>query len=302
MPSYASSMLDSTQLLPIGALCAVIAAAAVGWHDFADIDPLDAIASAVVDQGLDGDLVLLADHDLHFETPRFAPLVAIATDRIPPELNRVPRVFVVSETDDTPGALEASVSRNGTRLWSHQNEAWRAELYQMRSAAVPVDDLGAQLALADVELVSPEGSGTEACPWDGDRFRCPGEEWVWVGPTVQVFAGQPHRCVWAHPSSLADLRITFRHVAGATHVEGWFGLTDYAASIPDGGRVTLELRAGSQTRAFTAQHTRGRRVLDWALPANHDGPLEMTIRADHAGVRHFCWDIRTSLRATGPAT
>lgn len=295
-------MLDSTQLLPIGAVLAVMASAALGWHDIARIDPLDEIARAVAAQGLSGDLVLLADHDLHFETPRFAPLVAVATDRVPPELNRVPRVFVVSEADDTTGALEASVARNGTRLWAHQNTEWRVELYQMRSASVPVLDLGAHLALATVELVAPDGSGTEACPWDGERFRCPGEEWVWVGPTVQVFAGQPHRCIWSHPSSLADLRVTFEQVSGATHVEGWFGLTDYAASIPDGGRVTLELSAGSQSRTFTAQHTRGRRMVDWLLPANYDGPLTLTVAADHAGVRHFCWDLRTSLRATGPAT
>lgn len=293
-------MFDSTNVLPLSAIVALAALLVVLWSDARRTDPLETLADAVIAQSQPDDLVLIDGHSMHFEVERFDPLVAIATDRIPPDAEAFARVFIVSNEAE-PSSVRASVERNGVQLWTRTEGDLTATLYQAREVERPVRDLGALLPTATVEVVHEGGTAVQ-CPWNGERFQCADADWVYVGYTVQVIAGQPQRCIWTHPVDGAVLRVSFPDSFGATHVSGWFALTDYAIGIPDGARATMRVLAGGRERAFSAHRNRGRRRLDWSLPAGHVGPVAFEFSAERAGVRHMCWDVRLVQRASGPLT
>lgn len=290
-------MRRSDRTLQIFALALLIATSVAMVRDAREADPRTGIADEVRAMLQPGDLVLLTPSDARFDLDAFVGLPAVATQRSPIELDRFDRVFLVHHADDggRAPAPRAALLRGGRLIWEHADGPWTIELFQMDAAAHAVDDLVARLPSASVSIVWDDGR-VEPCPWDGSRHQCPFAEWVYVGPIGESFAGQPHRCVWTHPVDGGTVVVEFPRIAGATHIDGWYGLTDYAASIPDGRRATISLRAGSEVRRFHAHRRPGRIPLSWALPAGYDGPLRLEFTAENAGVRHLCWDIQATRR------
>ncbi len=287
----------SDRTLQIFALALLVATSAIVVRDVRRDDPVARVADEVRAMLQPGDLVLLSPADTRFDLEAFEGLPAAATQRSPIELERFDRVFLVHHAGDSdrPPVPRYALLRAGRLIWEHADGPWTVELFQMDPASHTVDDLVSRLPSASVSIVWDDGR-VEPCPWDGHRHQCAFAEWVYVGPISESFAGQPHRCIWTHPVDGGTVVVEFPRVTGATHIDGWYALTDYAVSIPNGGRATITLRAGSDDRRFHAQRRPGRVPLTWALPADHDGPLRMEFTADRAGVRHLCWDVQATRR------
>lgn len=210
----------------------------------------------------------------------------------PPRVQRPLRdVQPALPVDETLSALFDEIQRGRERIFAQDVGAFTVELWQSRDAAVHVADLADLLPTARVRL-EPRGDEPVSCPWTGDGFVCPDHPWVRVERVADNFAGQPVRCVWSHPAEDADLVITFPRVRGATHIEGWYGHTDYAAEVYTGSRTVLDIEVDRGSRRFTAPRDRGRRALQWRLPRRHDGPLTLRVHAERPDVAHFCWDLR----------
>lgn len=238
-----------------------------------------------------GDLVVLFPQDrfpdLEFFDERIA---AVAASQLPEELERFQRVILVRGRGVDAPVIRRMISARAQRLYTTDVASFSIDLYQLDDPETVLFDLSDQIETAEVHI-EPRGEDPVDCPWMGTRFDCPDADWTWVGDSTEVFAGEPFRCVWAHPVDDAELVIRFPEVTG-THVTGWYGLTDYAVSIPDGGPVRMTLEAGDESDRFRAHRQTGRRSLRFALPEDYTGPLEMRISASRPGVRHFCWDLQ----------
>jgi hypothetical protein len=239
-----------------------------------------------------GDLVLLTPRDRYPDLTLFAPEIdAIASDTLPEEVTRFARVILVHEAEPEPRSLLRLLGDKAEIVEERAVGALRVGVFEIRQREIVRSDLGQTLQNASV-WVEPDDTPRHECPWLVDRFDCPDADWTWVGPTTQTFEGQPVPCIWSHPVEDAELVIEFPNAAGATHVTGWYGLTDYAVAIADGSPVTLTLEADDQSRRFRAHRQRGRRPVRMALPEEYEGPLQIRISATRPGVRHLCWDLQ----------
>lgn len=287
--------------LSIAAIFLTLVTVVTVVRDASANDPLDGLVGEITAMYRPGDLVILTGPDTRFDIDRFGALPVVATERAPIELDRFDRVFLVHHTaagnTRSPAPRSALLNR-GRAIWTAGDEGWSAELFQMERPARAVGDLMAELPAASVRIEWDDGR-VEPCPWDGSRHQCPSAEWLYVGPISESFAGQTQRCVWSHPVDGGTLVVEFPRVRGATDIDGWYGLTDYAVSIHDGARASITLRAGDARRGFHAHRRPGRIPLGWELPANWDGPLRIEITAIRAGVRHLCWNLQTVRREGG---
>lgn len=278
-----------TIVLPFVLAAAVIAATLVQARAPA---PIVAAAEVVESLHVPGDLVLLYPEarfpDLELLPERFD---AIAASSLPPEADRYARVFLVRPRGDHVPPIRRVLATRSALLFATDVADLTVELFQLDEPERVVLDLGDALATARAWVEPADDPEPIACPWAADRFDCPDADWTWIGPTVQVFAGEPHRCIWMHPVDDADVVLEFPDVTG-THVTGWYGMTDYAVSIPDGTAVRLTLIAGERRERFRAHRQTGRRPLRFALPDDYSGPLRMEVSAPRAGVRHFCFDLQ----------
>ena len=275
--------------IPVLASILVLAATASKWA----LPPAMAeVADRVEALALPGDLVIVTPENRFPELYWFDDeLDVVALDDIAPDVDRFDRVILVRPRSDHPPAMRRMLAGRGDLLLAEDVRRLTVELFQLRGRDSVTGDLAERLPEALVSIVPQRGEPIP-CPWLGDRFDCAEAAWTWVGPTVQTFAGEPHGCVWMHPVADADLVVSYEDVEG-THVTGWYGLTDYAVSVPDGGPVRMRLTSGSQTGRFRAHDQRGRRPVRFRLPEGHDGTLEISVSASRPGVRHFCWDLQT---------
>jgi hypothetical protein len=193
--------------------------------------------------------------------------------------------------DEALDELLDGVREGRLPIFERDAGAFTVALWQSRDAATHIADLADILPTARVHLETHNDERIE-CPWSGRAFICPDREWVRVERVADNFAGQPLRCIWSHPPDDADLVIEFPRVHGASHVEGWYAHTDYAAEVYTGSRTVIDIEVDRGSRRFTAPRDRGRRPLQWRLPRRHDGPLTIRIHADRPEVAHFCWDLR----------
>ncbi len=245
-----------------------------------------------------GDLVLLHPESRQLDIALFpADLDVVATNALPVGLDRFQRVILVRARERNIPAMRRMLAARSNLLFQDDVEGQTIELFQLDAPQRPVVDLAAALPAARV-FVEPDDGDRYECPWLGDRFDCPDADWTWVGTTTETFDSHVHRCVWSHPVDGGDLVITYPDIRDATHISGWYGLTDYAVSIPDGRPVTLEIRAGETTRRFRAYNRRGRTPLHFEMPDDFEGPVELRVSARRPGVRHLCWDLAT-VAATG---
>jgi hypothetical protein len=268
-------------------------AAFVGvWLAFGEkVMPVQVAAPLVQALAMPGDTVVVTSHGSHLDALQFGRAPTIATSRVPLETDRLSRVILTGHVDDQLSSVARFFRLQGDTLLNETVGDSYVEVVQFKRRDTTVHDLMAWLPLATVDTFLDNGA-VIGCPWNGTRFQCPQAEWVYVGLASEMLAGQPHRCIWTHPVDDGVVRVTWPDVTGANRVVGWYALTDYAAAVPDGSRVSIRLRAGTMVEEFAAQRQRGRRPIDVALPADHSGPLAIEFEAATSGVRHLCWSLR----------
>ena len=270
------------------------------WQAFGErLLPVPEAAPLIESLGVPGDSVIVTTHAAHLDTAHFDQTAAVATSRVPLDTDRLRRVILTGHVDEQLHSVARFFRLQGQTIFSQIVGDSFVEVVQFERRDTTIHDLVAWLPLATVDTFMDNGS-VIGCPWSGSRFQCPQADWVFVGLTSEMLAGQPHRCVWTHPVDDGVLRVTWPDVTGANRVVGWYALTDYAAAVPDGSRVSIRLRAGTMVEEFAAQRQRGRRPIDVALPANHSGPLAIEFEAAASGVRHLCWSLRAVHRAEAP--
>ena len=274
--------------------------AAFVWWPRDGADDRARAAAVVRSLTLDGDLVFVATREDHLDLSLFGP-TAVASDRIPLDTEAFTRTIIAGPASESTSSVWQLLRQQGRVILEHPVGEWLVTVVQPTRPAVAVFDAYTQLRTATLEIVETTGE-TMPCPWQSnDRLQCSIADWVYVGPTQQNIAGQPHRCLWAHPTDNGVLTLTFPSTAGASRLAGWFALTDYAAGIPDGARTTITLSQGESQHAVVLHRQRGRRPTEFEVPAgDRDQPLQITFQTPRAGVRHLCWQLWGSVDRSVP--
>jgi hypothetical protein len=281
------------------ALLVALAAAVVARAIPSSEPVVDEVAAFVQTIARDGDLVVIASRERQFALGAFGDLPVVAVDRMPLEVSRFDRVLVVRPPDAAAPVARVSAT-TGRTLLSHTVADWEIDVIEVADREYVVTDLVGtfERATATVDY-DAEGSADIFCDLHDGSFDCGLASWNNVDLKVENFAGQPQVCVWTHPVDEATMIVEFPWIEGATHLSGWFGITDYGASIRDGARVTLTTFAGDTPERVGVQNTKGRRPFEHELPAGYSGPIRFEVTAPRAGVRHFCWDIQAVRRERG---
>lgn len=280
MPRAALSL-----IAPLALALALVVAASV---QFAQPSDLQEAAEHIAQAARPGDLVVLYPEGRALDLRHFEGLDAVAASETFPELDRYSRVALVRELSDAPPSFRRRITSRGHLLSSQDFGGVTVDWIQLEAPPIVVMDMTENIERARVVVVE---DGEEAeCPWSADRFDCLDAPWTYVGETQQTFEGQPHRCVWAHPIEDATLRIELPAADGADRLVGWYGLTDYAVSTPDGGPVTLRVETSERTRTVRVRQIAGRIPLD--LPLGDDGTATLRVSSRTPGVRHLCFDLQ----------
>jgi hypothetical protein len=130
-----------------------------------------------------------------------------------------------------------------------------------------------------------------------ERFRCPGGEASFVGVTViDDEKYLPRRCIWAHPPDRGELRLRFRGVPLGARIRGWAGLSYFLFRDGVGDPVTIGFHA--QGRSFGEHRHRdewGFRAFTLPTPgvSGTTADVEISVRAENAANRHFCFVAET---------
>ncbi|MFT4703270.1 MAG: hypothetical protein ACI81R_000959 [Bradymonadia bacterium] len=260
-------------------------------RDVRQPDDLGLSAQLVDDMATAGDLVVLVPESRTIDLHVFNGHDAIAVSRLPAEFQRVSRVFLVRDAWAQNPSTRRQLAARGTLLLSRTYGDITVDLFQLRAMPPALRSLDQQLASATVQIVpNDDAEAPYDCTLEGDRFQCGEAEWTYVGPVTQTMAGEPHQCIWSHPIEDADLVITFPAVPGAERLVGWYGLSDYAAHLHDGGRVTLEVETGAAPQRFMARRIPGRQSIDTRV-ADPSAPIVLRVSAIQPGVRHLCWSL-----------
>jgi hypothetical protein len=170
------------------------------------------------------------------------------------------------------------------------------ELGRMRVFRVRIRGAGARLdlvahtGLATVTLAFP--GRTISCPRAGERHDCTEGRtpWRWVAEHRLRVGGSLRRCVWAHPTTGAALRIEYPPVPLGRALSVSHGLSDEVAGR--GAPVTLEVWVGGE-RAARITHApdpgwRETRI-DTARFQGRVEPVAFVVGTEHDGARHFCF-------------
>lgn len=272
-------------LAPLVIAVALVVAASV---QFARPSDIQAAAEQVLAVARSGDLVLLHPADRTLDLRHFDGVDAISAGSVPPELDRYQRVALVRTRSDAPPSIRRLIVSRGSLLSTRDIGNVTVDWIQLGPPPTLVRDLTNDIEQATV-YVMQDGERAD-CPWEVDRFACLDAPWTYVGATQQTFEGEPHRCIWAHPIEDATLHIELPPAPGADRLVGWYGLTDYAVSIPDGGPVTMRVDNGARARTVRVRQIRGRLPFDTRV--GEDGTVTLQISARQPGVRHLCFDIQ----------
>ncbi len=139
----------------------------------------------------------------------------------------------------------------------------------------------------------------QACaPWDGERLRCPGPEWNYVGETVIIADHQLRQCIWLHPIRAARHAVTFSDVPLGDALEGFMALDDRVVEPP--GPHGVELRVlidGAEVGRFSCPARRGWHPWRVATPGRRSehGRITFESSARFTGRRHFCFTAYTTV-------
>lgn len=139
------------------------------------------------------------------------------------------------------------------------------------------------------------GGGALAGP---DRFFCSPEGWNYVGATViEDMEHRGRRCIWSHPIQGGAMVTRFRDVPMGTSVHGHHGIAYEAERGDDlgnqGGPVELRVLVdGEEAGRSVHRDGEGWKTFDidtrrWAGTTHQ---LSVEIRAENAGMRHYCYE------------
>jgi hypothetical protein len=129
-----------------------------------------------------------------------------------------------------------------------------------------------------------------------ERFVCGGRESAFVGITViddQRY--RPRRCLWAQPPQEGVLRLRFAGVPRGRKLAGFAGLSYFL--FRDGGRQPIRLSVKLGDDAFGSYLHRdewgwhGFRLTGAGRDTATTAPLELTVQAEHADARDFCFTL-----------
>lgn len=165
--------------------------------------------------------------------------------------------------------------------------------------------LDSLLPKAEVQVVAADGKTTR-CEYRPSQKRhiCPGlPTWMYVGEHEVTAAGQKHSCLWNHPTSGGRVVTRFTQVELPAAFELSHALSDRAASLPDGADVEIEIRVdGEKIGKVTHPNRKGwqtdtlslaRRPATASSKPTRLGDVEVEVRTQKDGMRHFCWSIRS---------
>jgi hypothetical protein len=234
------------------------------------------------------DIIITDDPLLDAFLDRFGDLPVVFTRAAAAELDRFERVVTISANDES--ALVRTVRTRGMVLWEREHHGWWLTLTEIATAYDVVLDAVSALPSATVALVRDEQRWS--CPWNGEAFQCGAERWQEIRPATMILGGQPHRCIWTHPIEDAEIEVRFPVVPSTAAVVGWYGVSDYAASVGGRGRIVIEAEMGSVQRRFRLYGQRGRRPLRMETTRADDEPLVLRFSTAETGVRHVCWNVQ----------
>lgn len=147
---------------------------------------------------------------------------------------------------------------------------------------------------ASVQLRGAAGKHVRDCREKrGGDFFCGPEEWKRVGETLLPVANSFRRCIWFHPVSRNELRLTFRDVPLKGSIEGRFGFEDESVdNTPPGSFATFRVDAGAQRGEFRAENRKEWQAfsLDTSALSGGVADVSFSVTAQSDYFKHFCFD------------
>jgi hypothetical protein len=139
------------------------------------------------------------------------------------------------------------------------------------------------------------GQGALAHP---DRFFCSPEGWNYVGlTTIEDMEHRGRRCIWSHPIQGGVMVTRFRDVPIGARFHGHHGIAYEAERGDDlgnqGGPVELRVLIDGNEAGRSVHHD-GEGWLGFEVDtrqwANSNHELAIEVRAENAGMRHYCYE------------
>jgi hypothetical protein len=239
----------------------------------------------------DGDIIAFLPGWAQEGRGLFAGLRAIPQERWgEDEVASASRVILVLSF----GAAIPAWLRESTEI-EYEEAAGRIRIVRLRrlGQGKPVTDFIDKLGTATVGLDLPDRS--LVCGRQGDRFDCTQGQFPWrmVGEGKMGIGGKLRRCITAHPTTGATLRITFGPSALGARLRVSHGISDAVAA--GGTPVTMDILIGSGGGESAARipHPAGvgwrRSYVDTARWRGRLEPVTFQITTPNDGARHFCF-------------
>ena len=217
-------------------------------------------------------------------------------DPVESDLEEIRRVWILTETERLEGALAKlpfEPSRPDLKRFGDVTVIKAIVPSSVRSSY----ELLEHLEGAKVERI--EKKSVQHCDkWDEKdrRWDC-GERdrWLYVGEHEQIVAGDPRRCIWAHPLPKQKvLRITFPGVPLEETLRVRAGLSFKGARFKRGTPVRMQVRVGGERR-YDHQYgprtsTWGKYDIDTTASAGSKKPVVFEISSDKIRRRWFCFN------------
>jgi hypothetical protein len=249
-----------------------------------------AAADAVRADWREGDVVAFVPGWAQEGRGDFAGLQAIADEAWDAEhVSAHRRVHVVASFGArAPAWLQAEAKEEGAprRFGGLVLTSWA------RSQADARWDFVAHAAEAEVTL-TPATGPAQSCTRQGARFDCSERGrygWRWVGEHRMIAGGRARRCLWAHPTTGATLRIRFPSVPLGRTLRVSHGLAD---SVAHGGApVSMDVAvADARVGTVAQQVARGwsQTAFDTTAQAGQRAAVTFEVRTPSDGSRHFCF-------------
>ncbi len=136
-------------------------------------------------------------------------------------------------------------------------------------------------------------TGDKPCSrWVRDRWICTGRDWNYVGRVIVEMGDDPREVIWAHPSDLGTLVISYAQVPTGKTLLVHTGLTPPGARTPNGSPVHLDLELDGKLLGTIMQPNQTG-YFPHSFDISNAGPgqhrVVFKVHADNIGMRHFCF-------------